>query len=118
MTALIPAEVTIGHDSVRVDVVLLGEPTGNSDLVVVPHVSGWREYDNWDDPVAFTGWTVLHKPSRRPVVGVSFTLDDARHFARRLAHLNWAHVTREQDRGSGHPYHATVRDALKEVAWW
>lgn len=131
--ALTPVEVIIGHDDIRVDVQLLGEPTGNPDLAVVPNVSGPREYDDWYDPVDFTGWTVLrlptrypvfkgwtvlHLPTRYPVVLVSFTLDDARHFAGRLAHLDWAHVPRADIRRGEHPYTPVVRAALAEVMWW
>lgn len=118
MTALIPVETILHHDATRVDVQLLGEPTDNSDLAIVPRVSGAREYDDWDDPVPFTGWTVIHKPTRQPVVPVSFTLPDARHFARAIGHLNWAHVTRDQTRTEDHPYAPVVSAALQEVGWW
>lgn len=118
LTALIPVEVTIGHDDITVDVQLLGEATGNPDLAVIPDVSGTREYDDWDEPVDFTGWTVVHLPTRHPVVAVSFTLDDARHFAVQLEHLNWSHVTRADARRGEHPYAPAVKAALAEVMWW
>jgi hypothetical protein len=117
---LVPVDITIGHDDIRIDVQLLGEPTGNPDLFVVPDVSGPREYDDWDDPVAFTGWTVLHKPTRTPVVGVSFTLDDGRIFANTIGHLDWSHFQRgktpAERRDSLHG--RVVSAALKGVGWW
>lgn len=120
MSALIPVEVTIGHDDIRVDVQLLGEPTANPDLVVIPDVSGPRELDDWGDPVDFTGWTVLHRPSGCLVVGVSFTLDDARTFANTIAHLDWADFRRgktpAERRDSLHG--RVVSAALKGVGWW
>jgi hypothetical protein len=118
---LVPVEVTIQHDGVRLDVMLLGEPTANPDLVVVPRCAGTRIFLGDEDEPAdpfVTGWTVLHRPSRLAVVNVSFDLDDARTVASRLAHLDWARVTREATKSGGHPYAAEVSRAISRVGFW
>ena len=116
---MIPVEATIRQYDTDIVVWLLGEPTSNPDLAIVPNL---HETDIGDEgeELPITGWTVLHKPTRMVVVGVSFTLDDARTFANTIGHLDWSDFrrgkTRAERRDSLHG--RVVSAALKGVEWW
>lgn len=119
MTALIPVEVTLRHDDTDIVVRLLGEPTSNPDLVLVPDINRYTGGTDDEEP-RYTSWTVQHMPSGMGVIGASFELDDARAFAEGIAHLDWADFRRADTRAerAAHPYARVVKAALNGVTWW
>lgn len=118
-TALVPVEAILRQYDTDIAVWLLGWSTANPDLVIAPNLCEVEVGDEGEE-LPITGWTVIHTPTRMPVVAVSFTLDDARIFANTIAHLDWAGFSRAatwQER-LAHPYSAVVSAALKGVIWW